>query len=145
MHQLPQHFSTFLTNWKMSQRAAGAPQRQQSDHHEASKCRSRCWSTSVLPKPSGSALALLGRQRGQRVQKPQHYKWGIKWTFNFVNMKYLLLIRKSTVHIPCIHPFVNITLKILLVEAHGRDYGACGPIYHDICQKVIQGKFPVKR
>lgn len=62
-----------------------------------------------------------------------------------MNMKYLLLRRKATGHIPSIHPFVNIGFQVLLVEAHGRDYGACGPVYHDVCQKVIQGKFPGKK
>lgn len=56
-----------------------------------------------------------------------------------------IYLKKQTGHTPCIHPFVNITTQILFVEAHGRDYGACGPIYHDICQKVIQGKFSMKR
>lgn len=55
-----------------------------------------------------------------------------------------LLIGRLFVHILCIHSFLQITLEVLFVEAHGRDYGACGPIYHDICQEVIQAELPVQ-
>lgn len=52
---------------------------------------------------------------------------------------------ETTGHLLCIHPFVEVPIQILLVEAHRRHYGACGPIYHDVCQKIIQCILPVKR
>lgn len=45
-------------------------------------------------------------------------------------------------YIPWIYSFLRITLHVLFVEAHGGDYGACGPVDHDIRQEVIQAEFP---
>lgn len=47
--------------------------------------------------------------------------------------------------VPCINSVLNVGLQVLFVEAHGGHNGACGPIYHDICQEVIQTELPVPK
>lgn len=47
--------------------------------------------------------------------------------------------------IPCINSVLNIGLQVLFVEAHGGYNGACGPIYHYICQEIIETELPVQK
>lgn len=47
--------------------------------------------------------------------------------------------------IPAINSVLNIGLQVLFVEAHGGYNRACGPVYHDICQEVIQTELPVPK
>lgn len=54
------------------------------------------------------------------------------------------MIEHYMFYLLCIHSFVRILLHVLFVEAHGRDYGACGPVYHDVRQEVIQTELPVQ-
>lgn len=55
-----------------------------------------------------------------------------------------MVLKRGFNHILCINPVVRIALKVLFVETHGGDNGACGPVDHDICQEVIQAEFPVE-